>query len=385
MIVVAILGIAWAVACIGTILFGPLWPLLVFITVALVIGLIGVTFRSLDYAFLGPFGSTGVFGVTILALQHTSDPLAKTFADNYWRLGWGVLILLLIVTGVITNNLQRTEWGRHYEGRLTIRELTEIIQDVTSEERAAAVLSLSGDNYNGRKSLAVIIQATHDADPAVHEMAMLALLDNSDARFEPISQAIEADGEPRHVATANLELTPFAERVGLLLAYATPRAKPAAYQYAFNVLTELGPDVIPVLLKDLEPPGDDAPKILVSFRRQHAAHVLGQLDLDSFADATVTALINALEDSDADTREEIITALGRIGDSRATISLVSQLHDKDTNVRTAALDALGELGDASALPALQALRDDYARDRQKRLLLLVADEAIARIQARARE
>lgn len=89
MIVVKILGIAWAVALVGTLLFGPLWPLLVFITIALMIGLIGVTFRSLDYAFLGPLGSVGVFGVTILALQHTSDPLAKTLADNYWRLGWG--------------------------------------------------------------------------------------------------------------------------------------------------------------------------------------------------------------------------------------------------------------------------------------------------------
>lgn len=284
---------------------------------------------------------------------------------------------------LITNNLQRTEWGRHYEGRLTIRELTEIIQDVSSEERAAAVLRLSGFNYNGRKSLAAIIQATHDADPAVHEMAMLALLDNSDARFETISQAIEADGEPRHVAAANLKLTPLDERVGLLLAYATPRAQSAAYQYAFNILTELGPAVIPILLKDLEPSGDGEPNILVSYRRRYAAHVLGQLDLDSFAEATVTALINALEDPDDDTREEIIAALGRIGDTRAVAPLIERLHDKDTNVRAAAVDALGDLGDASALPALQALRDDYARDRRKHRLLLVADEAIACIQARA--
>jgi HEAT repeat protein len=65
---------------------------------------------------------------------------------------------------------------------------------------------------------------------------------------------------------------------------------------------------------------------------------------------------------------------------------VELLHDKDPYIRAAAAEALGMMGDTSALPALQELQQtDYARGRQKRLLLLVADEAIARIQARAQE
>jgi HEAT repeat protein len=312
---------------------------------ALALGLIGVTFRSLTHLPWGLIGSGAILFVTALILKPNPDPLAKTLFANYSLLGPGIMLLSLFLL-MITNNLIRTEWGRRHEGLPTRRGLTALIQDPTFDERAAAVMTL-GD-YHDHKALPVIIQATHDADPAVHEIAMLALFDMAYTRAKAVEQAIVAAGEPRSIAPANLRWTPLEDRVRLLLAYASSFSGSAAYQYALKTLTDLGPIALPVLLKDLSLRDRDSPAILTSIHRKRAAHVLGQFG--RLAESAVPSLINALDDPDRNTRKEIIIALGRIGDSRAIEPLMERLADDNRSIRAAAAEALEMLQSENPLP-----------------------------------
>jgi HEAT repeat protein len=62
-----------------------------------------------------------------------------------------------------------------------------------------------------------------------------------------------------------------------------------------------------------------------------------------------------LRDTDLATKRRILTALGRIGDQRATAPLLDLLgRDVPTELKASALYALGEIGDDAARPAIEA-------------------------------
>jgi HEAT repeat protein len=120
--------------------------------------------------------------------------------------------------------------------------------------------------------------------------------------------------------------------------------------------------------------------------RHHAAHTLGKIG----DPAAVDALINVLDDDDSRVVLKAAFALAQIGDERALPALVDLLGDDDREVQTGLLniiesfdtaavpllmaaldherwqvreqviDALGVIGDHAALPALtDALQDDH--------------------------
>ena len=74
--------------------------------------------------------------------------------------------------------------------------------------------------------------------------------------------------------------------------------------------------------------------------RKNAAWALGAIGNGE----AVTALIEALKDSDAGVREQVAWALGAIGDRRAVDGLVGALGDSAPGVRKQAAWALGAIG-----------------------------------------
>jgi len=75
-----------------------------------------------------------------------------------------------------------------------------------------------------------------------------------------------------------------------------------------------------------------------------------------------------MRDTTLATKQHVLAALGRIGDSRATKPMLDFLaRDLDPNTRGNAVYALGELGDRAALPALEKLAKTAADDDTRRL------------------
>ncbi|MGZ4938446.1 MAG: HEAT repeat domain-containing protein [Halobacteriota archaeon] len=97
--------------------------------------------------------------------------------------------------------------------------------------------------------------------------------------------------------------------------------------------------------------------------------------------AAVRALIRALRNHDPNVRYWSISALGEIGDQRATEALIILLSDEDVIVRYATIKALGELEDSRALKSMvRALEDpsDMIRRLAEKSIHRVLSSTIAR-------
>jgi HEAT repeat protein len=83
-----------------------------------------------------------------------------------------------------------------------------------------------------------------------------------------------------------------------------------------------------------------------------------------------------MRDTDIPTKQRILVALGKIGDTRSTRSIVDFMsRNIDSATRGNAIYALGDIGDRAALPPLEALARDSQDEAQRRL----ANEAIRKI------
>jgi HEAT repeat protein len=83
--------------------------------------------------------------------------------------------------------------------------------------------------------------------------------------------------------------------------------------------------------------------------RRNIAWALGEIGSKN----AVTALCEALRDSDGPVRWSAVIALGKIGDKRAVEPIISCLQDTGWTIRQEAADVLGKLGDKRAIIPLQ--------------------------------
>ena len=83
-----------------------------------------------------------------------------------------------------------------------------------------------------------------------------------------------------------------------------------------------------------------------------------------------------MRDTDIPTKQRILVALGKIGDTRATKPIIDFLsRDVDQATRGNAIYALGDIGDTTALKPLETLAHDAPEEAHRRL----ANEAIRKI------
>lgn len=73
----------------------------------------------------------------------------------------------------------------------------------------------------------------------------------------------------------------------------------------------------------------------------------------------VNALLQSLDNPDADVRKFIVDILGDIRDTRSVPGLINALEDPDENIRVAAAEALGKIRDPRAVDALLACLTRY--------------------------
>ena len=109
----------------------------------------------------------------------------------------------------------------------------------------------------------------------------------------------------------------------------------------------------------------------VGVHRPQVAYALGWLG----GPESVTALVEALRNSDLHLRIEAAAALGRLGDARAVSALGETLSaDPDENVRANACESLRILGDRGALPWLRGALGD-----ESPFVARLAGEAVAQL------
>ncbi|MBN1875175.1 MAG: HEAT repeat domain-containing protein [Anaerolineae bacterium] len=108
---------------------------------------------------------------------------------------------------------------------------------------------------------------------------------------------------------------------------------------------------------------------------RHAA----SMGLSEVADhASISALIQALNDPHYTVRQGAAYTLGQIGDPQAIDALTRLLYDPHQYPREMAAVALGEIGDAKAIDALErVVRESVDQDMQRK-----AQEALAKIKAK---
>jgi HEAT repeat protein len=164
------------------------------------------------------------------------------------------------------------------------------------------------------------------------------------------------------VATAQIEATPADGRGRLRERYDKPRQQ----QKLDDAIRKFGGEDVQERLEGVEGLGENAedPKAIEYLVRGVADGDLSVRvkSIDVVGDAKVKAAVPLLvqqlfmRDTTLATKQHILAALGKIGDTHATKPILDFLaRDIDPAIRASAIYALGDLGDRSALPTLEKL------------------------------
>lgn len=131
-----------------------------------------------------------------------------------------------------------------------------------------------------------------------------------------------------------------------------------------TAMTELAGDRSRLLepLRSTVPPVGGAPRLeqLVKeggVEAGTAARLLG----DMGAKEAVPMLLSLLDDPEAVARRDVLLALGKLGDQRASDAIARDLYSDSAEVRSAACRALAALKSPAQLEAIDALKGDYDR------------------------
>ncbi len=217
--------------------------------------------------------------------------------------------------------------------------LLRTLQDRNPDVRLAAAKALAGI---GRPAVGPLVQALHQQEARVREVAAWALGRIRDARVvQPLIRALsDEDVRVREAA---------AHALAWLFSSVTSALGDRDDQIRTSTMAVIGklgnPRVLRFLSKAARDPDEDVRQAALG--AHHRFYVL---------------LFSALEAPDAQVRRSAAEALGRLGDPRAVRPLGKALGDEEPDVRRTAAEALGKLADPRAVEPLVALLRDGAPD-----------------------
>lgn len=224
--------------------------------------------------------------------------------------------------------------------------LVVLLRDADRAVRQAAIGALTAI---GEPSVPVLGLCLSDPQPGVQEAASSVLAVIADERvLVPLITALgNQDWIVRMHAAKALGRIKDARAIEPLVPLLQDKVK-AVREEVSIALAAIGDAALPCLLDALK-----HPEWLV---RLHAVEALAK---SRSADAVEPLLWALFNDPDQAIREDVVRALGDLGDARAREFLVMAM--KEPGLRPLAVDALGKIGDRRAVPVLIAVLDGSDR------------------------
>jgi HEAT repeat protein len=224
--------------------------------------------------------------------------------------------------------------------------LVSLLRDADRAVRQAAVSALTAIR---EPSVPVLGLCLSDPQPGVQEAASSVLALIADERV--LSPLIDALGNQNWIVRmhAAKALGRIKDRRAIepLIPLLQDKVK-AVREEVTITLAAIGEAALPSLLEALK-----HPEWLV---RLHAVEALGK---SRSADAVEPLLWALFNDHDQAVREDVVRALGELGDGRAMEFLITVM--KEPGLRPLAVEALGKIGDRRAVPVLIAVLEDSDR------------------------
>lgn len=218
-----------------------------------------------------------------------------------------------------------------------VRPLVSILRDRDRSVREAAMGALTSI---GEPSVVALGACLTDPELSVQEAASAVLAFIADGRvLDPLVRALRSsDWIVRMHAVKALGRIKDPETIQSLIPLLQDKVK-AVREETSSALAALGEAAIPALL--------DALTHADWLVRLHAVESLGKTKSRNAVEPLLSALFN---DEDSAVREDVIRALGDIGDPQAVEFLFTAM--QEPGLRTLAVEALGRIGDRRAVPVL---------------------------------
>jgi HEAT repeat protein len=245
--------------------------------------------------------------------------------------------------------LQDDDWAIREEAAVALgtfrdpRAVGPLVGLLRDSDRAVREAAIGALTAIGGPSVPVLGLCLSDPQLGVQEAASSVLASIADERvIDPLIGALaNSDWIVRMHATKAVGRIKSAIAIDPLIPLLQDKVK-AVREEAAVALAEIGDAALSSLLDALK-----HPEWLV---RLHAVEALARMRSPRAVEPLLWVLFN---DTDQAVREDVVRALGQIGDSRATAFLVTAM--KEPRLRTLAVEALGLIGDRSAVPLLVAL------------------------------
>lgn len=222
-----------------------------------------------------------------------------------------------------------------------IPQLIKALDDEFAQMPAALALGSIGPP--AKTALERLRKVSSEADDVMEICAVWALasIEDDDEKLKNdtaptlVQFMVSDDQEVRRAAAlALLQLEPGPEIMAPLIAKVFENASDEARADMIDAVSTLGAAAVPRMIKALEYPAI----------RQQAVEILGRLGPD--AAEAVPALLEHIEDEDAELRADILTSLGHIGPgAKAAVEAVMKaMEDEEEEVVVSAIFALGKIG-----------------------------------------
>lgn len=215
--------------------------------------------------------------------------------------------------------------------------LVSLLRDSDRAVREAAIGALTAI---GEPSVPVLGLCLSDPQPGVQEAASTVLASIADARvLAPLIESLKnPDWIVRMQAARALGRIKDRSSIQQLIPLLQDKVKTVREETS-SALAEIGEAALPAL--------QDATKHEDWLVRLHAVEALGKTKSSYAVEPLLTLLFN---DHDSAVREDVVRALGEIGDPQAVDYLFTIM--KEPGLRTLAVEALGRIKDRRAVPVL---------------------------------